>query len=137
MPIERNVSGGNGNFVNEPGEYLVCVTEASMKKTKTPPPRDMRVVTFQTMEEKEIRAYFVRDVTFHTSAMEQLKLACGLKVNDHPDQLMGKTCGILVEAGRPTDEGRVFMQIVGYGPESQVGNKPAGDDFQKSEDVPF
>lgn len=138
MAIERNAGGISGNYVKDPGEYRVRVHETKTGLSKSQKP--MLTVVFHTWEDKAIAAYFVKTLTFHMKALESLKVACGLKVNETADNLVGKECGILVEAQDPTPEGRVFMSITGYGPANAVGvNQPASPMVGEPSDdnVPF
>lgn len=122
MAIDRN-AGSLGNFVNQPGEYRVKVTETKTGMSKSQKP--MLTVTFQTHSELSIRGYFVKTLTFHMKALEALKVACGMKVTEPADNLVGKECGILVEAQEPDANGKVFMTISGYGPAAQVTCEPS------------
>lgn len=125
MAIQRN-AGGGGNFIREPGEYKVRVHEiktAATKEKKLP----MLVVTFQSDDEKLISDRFVKSLPFRMKALEELKVAAGLKLSDHQDELLGKEVGILVELQDPTPDGKVFTQITGYGKASDVAAPPAGD----------
>lgn len=136
MAIERN-AGSSGSFINAPGEYLVKVTETKTGMSKAGKP--MLTVTFETDTECSIKSYFVKTLAFHMKALEQLKLACGIKMNEPADNLIGLYCGILVEANEPTDTGKVFMGIVGYGKGTDVnlGAKPSVINNKADDEVPF
>lgn len=124
MAIESKFKGG-GNFIKTPGEYVVEVTEANAKKSKAG--KDMLQVTFQTFEQEKIAGFYVRSLTFHMAALVELKKACGLDGNAPAEMLIGKSCGILVEAQEPDEMGRTRMQITGYGPASAVSSAPKHD----------
>lgn len=131
MSIPRN-AGGQGNFVKEPGEYVVRVKECRMGESKSHKP--MLTVVFQTVDEKLINGYFVQNLNFHISALRKLKEACGLSPNtDASDKLVGKTCGILVEAQEPDVNGRTFMSICGYDKASEVSAREPGDERLSTE----
>lgn len=117
MAIERN-AGSNGNFISEAGEYVVKVLETKTGTSKSGKP--MLTVTFQTSDELLIRGYFVKSLTFHMKALEELKQASGMKITDSADNLVGREVGILVEAQKPDESGRVFMSVCGYGPKDKV-----------------
>lgn len=136
MAIQRN-AGGQGNFVKEPGEYQVRIKETKMGESKTGKP--MLTVVFQTHDEKLIAGYFVRELNFHMAALAHLKTACGLNPDkDGSDLLVGKECGILVEAQEPNEQGRTFMSIVGYGAKADAKNGATGFAPTAGEDrVPF
>lgn len=118
MAIARN-AGGLGKYIKEDGEYAVRVKETKAGLAKSG--KRMLTVIFQAHDEKEIAGYFVQELGFHMKALEELKLACGLKITDAHDHLVGKECGILVEMGDPDDKGRAFASIVGYGKISDLG----------------
>ena len=135
MAIARNA--GSSKYISEDGEYLVTVDRIEMKKTKAGKidpktgleklQKPMLVVHFHTSEEQEIAGYFVKDLNFHMSALGMLKAACGLAPEKTSEELVGKRCGILVEMGQPSEQGRAFAGIVGYGPADQVGNRHPGE----------
>lgn len=150
MPIDRNAGGNdNGSYINQPGEYRVRVekleTGLSKKGDK------MLTVFFKTNDDQGIRSFFVQKLPQHLKALAALKFACGKTEADRAETLIGRECGILVEPQKPNqDTGRVFMNIVGYGLSSQVGEmggqqqQPSGEsDFAPSsppypgDDVPF
>lgn len=149
MAIQKNAKGTGGSFIKEAGDYLVHIVKTTMKLSKAKDP--MVVVTFETEDEKMIDGYFVGKHAFHQHNMRVLKEACGLKETDKYDQLVGKKCGISVELQDPDQlTGRVFAQIVGYGPLSDLGggkaaiderNPPPPTDFDRSgpytDEVPF
>lgn len=134
MAIARNANDG-GNFIKEPGEYKVFVREITTGMSKSNKP--MLTVTFHTSDEKAIRAYFVKELAFHMKALEQLKIACGIKVTESAENLVGKECGILVEAQNPDANGRVFMQINGYGPVGDVAGWHHSHKQTHSDPIPF
>lgn len=130
------IEGAFGSYVNEPGEYLVEVNSTKAGKSKKGKP--MLTVEFETEDGKTIAGYYVRELAFHMKALEALKVACGLKVTEPADNLIGKKCGILVEPQEANSEtGKVFMQIVGYGKASEVGHSQPQPTEIASEDVPF
>ncbi len=145
MAIQRNAATGQGNSIREPGEYRVKVAELTTGLSKAG--KAMLTVTFQTADERKIRAYFVRELAFHMKALAEVKVAAGLKADAAAENLMGREIGILVEAGEPNPEnGRVFMQIVGYGPASEVAQAqnempPAGQglgaSYPHGDGIPF
>lgn len=139
MAIQK-IEGNFGSFISEPGEYLVEVNSSKAGKSKKG--KAMLTVEFESEDGKTIAGYFVKELAFHMKALEQLKLACGLKVTDSADELIGKKCGILVEPQPPNPEtGKVFMSIVGYGKAADVAPNPKGQEThaKKSEEeqVPF
>lgn len=140
MAIQK-IEGNFGKFISDPGEYLVEVNSAKAGKSKKGKP--MLTVEFETEDGRTIGGYYVRDLAFHMKSLEQLKLACGLKLTDTADNLVGRKCGILVEPQEPnTETGKIFMQIVGYGTVAELGTgtaKPASDfaPAKPIEEVPF
>lgn len=133
MPIERN-AGGGGNFISDPGEYVVRVAETKTGLSKSNKP--MLTVTFQTRDERQIRSYFVKELVYHMKSLELLKLAAGLLATDPAEKLVNREVGILVEPQAPTANGLVFMQIVGYGPAKDV-NGDTGFAQSSNDEVPF
>lgn len=139
MPIARNAGSEGGNYIESPGEYRVTVTKTETGHSKSQ--KKMLTVTFTTRDDKSIRGFYVGRVQFHMKNLEQLKTACGLLPAASADQLVGKECGILVEAQEPdASTGRVYMQITGYGKASDVGTP--GDAAEQSntvhdDDIPF
>lgn len=131
MAIERKHKGGGANSgrIDKIGDYIVTVEEAktglSSKKDK------MLTITFVTDDEKRIRGYYVGKHKFMMDALADLKASCGLKATDHHDGLIGKKLGIAVGAQDPTEDGKVFMQIEGYGKVTEVnaGTTAAPSDF--------
>lgn len=132
MPIERNAHAG-GNYISVAGEYVVKITETTTGLSKKEKP--MLTVTFQNKNDESIRAFFVRGLAFHIMSLCELKRACGLKEAETADNLVGKECGILVEARKPDEMGNCFMHIVGYGPANAVGTGHSNKSF--SDEVPF
>lgn len=139
MAIPKNAGALGGKRISEPGEYLVKIhkTETGLSKKGKP----MLTVTFETPDEKEIKGYFVKTIKFHMHNLKVLKIACGLKEADSADELLGKECGVLVEAQEPNEQGLVFMSIVGFGPAKDVspGSQTLPDSFEAPIDdtVPF
>lgn len=135
MAIAKN-AGGGGNFIKEAGEYKVKVLEIKTGLSKKGKP--MLTVAFETTEEKKIAGYYVKDLTMHMQALAALKVACGLKVTDSADNLVGKECGILVEMQEPDADGRTFASICGYGKASQVEHlAPTTMKSDADDQVPF
>jgi hypothetical protein len=136
MAIKRNAAPSS--FIKTAGEYRVKVIETKMGMSKTNKP--MLTVTFQTADEKSISGYFVQGLDFHRHVMKELKLAAGLKVEDHHENLVGKEVGIAVELQEPDANGRTFAQITGYGPASEVAGfagGEAGGAKKFDDEVPF
>lgn len=123
MAIQRNASGG-GNAIKEAGEYLVRVTEVKVDKSKKGDP--MLVVTFTAPDEKQIRGYFVQNLTFHMKNLETLKAVCGMAPKDPAGALIGRELGISVEVDPPGPDGRSFSGICGYGTVAELENAGSG-----------
>jgi hypothetical protein len=121
MAIQSKFRGG-GNRISVPGEYVVEITKASAGMSKSNKP--MLTVTFQNFQQEEISGYYLRELHFHMIQLKELKEACGLDGGSPAENLVGKNCGILVEAGNTDDKGRTFMQITGYGKASDVSSQP-------------
>lgn len=132
MGIQRN-AGGGGNFISDPGEYVVRIGETKTGLSKGGKP--MLTVSFVTRDERQIRSYFVKDLNFHMSALKELKKASGLPEGEPAEKLIGREVGILVEPQAPDAQGRVFMQIVGYGTKGDVQGGETG--FAQTDEVPF
>jgi hypothetical protein len=135
MAIERNAASEGGNYIKDPGEYRVKVIETKTGMSKSGKP--MLTVKFQASDEREIAGYFVKTLKFHMKSLETLKIACGLKITDSAENLVGRECGILVEAQEPTADGKVFMTIAGYGPAASVNPSAGGPSNHEHDEVPF
>lgn len=120
MPIQRNLAHSPSNRIDGPGDYVVTITAVNNVLTKISR-KPMLVVEMETEDEKKIRDHFVLSLDFRMKALQSLKAAVGLgpEVKD-PGALVGKQCGIAVAAKPPNDEGRIYMEIVGYGKSSDV-----------------
>lgn len=138
MPIQRNVANG-GNSIKHPGEYRVRVVklETGMSKSQKP----MLTVTFQTLDEMQLKGYFCKGLAWHMKNLAVLKECAGLKPDSPAENLHGLEVGILVEPREPDEQGRVFMDIAGFGKAHEVGAVEGGGDFagrQPGDDsVPF
>lgn len=137
MSIERKHTGHASNRIDMAGEYRVTVQKTEVKPTKNGGKR-MLVVTFVTDDEKEINGYYVQTLKWHIEALSDLKIACGLSAKSSTDLLMGKRLGIAVGEQTPQEDGRIFMQVEGYGKESDVDGFVEKLPFEKNDDeVPF
>lgn len=150
MAIQRKQYGGapqgKSKNIRTPGEYVVRVADAKVTMTKSKigkdgkptKPRRMRVLTFETLDGQELRinSYHVEELDFQMEAYKDCAVACGCSPESRADELLDKRCGIAVEAQKPTEDGKVFMQIVGYGRASDVEQKQqrANDDFHHHEE---
>jgi hypothetical protein len=139
MAIKRNAAP-SGSYIKSPGEYRVKVVETKVGLNKKG--KNMLTVTFRTKDDLEIAGYFVQGLPFHVHNLKELKTACGLAHDKQADQLVGRECGILVEAQEPDANGRVFMSITGYDSSDKVSGEampPAGqsDLDAHSEQIPF
>ena len=140
MAIQKNSAGG-GNNIREAGEYVVEVSKLETGKSKKG--KQMLTVVFETHDERKINAYFVKEILFHMAHLTNLKLAAGLKPESSAEELLGRRVGILVEMREPDEQGRVFSQIVGYGPAKDVTPREpgeahdAGGHFAKDDAIPF
>jgi hypothetical protein len=117
MAIKRNAAA-SGRYIKTPGQYRVKVVETKVGLNKKG--KNMLTVTFRTADDLEISGYFVQGLNFHIHNLKELKAACGLPADKQADQLVGKECGILVEAQEPDSNQNVFMQITGYGSANEV-----------------
>ncbi len=139
MAIQKNAGQGSGRYIREAGEYRAKIAEIKTGLSKKGKP--MLTVLFETPDEKSISGYFVKTLDFHMKALAALKVACGLKATDVADNLVGKECGIAVEGQEPTDDGKVFFQITGYGPVSDLSGAAAKQGESKPADdadyIPF
>jgi hypothetical protein len=124
MAIARTFRGAAGQ-IDRAGEYRVTVEKMEVGKSKSGKP--MLTLTFCTDEERRIKGYYVQSLVFHMKALDELKLACGLLATAPADQLVGKRCGIAVGEQPPTQDGKVFMQIEGYGKEQDAEVIPYGE----------
>lgn len=134
MAIQKNASGG-GNAIKEAGEYRVKVTEVKVDKSKKGDP--MLVVTFTGTDEKQIRGYFVQNLTFHMKNLETLKHVCGMGPKEPAGALIGRELGISVEVDPPGPDGRCFSSIVGFGTVDELDNKGTGFSGAEDASVPF
>ena len=138
MAITRSI-GSFGNRITAAGEYVVEVIRTESGKSKKGKP--MLTVTFSTSDEKEIRAWFVKELPFHMSSLVNLKIACGLKPEVSADELVGKSCGIAVDQKEPDEQGRIFFHVTGYGKVSDVENAPVvkqnGFETTNDDSAPF
>jgi hypothetical protein len=132
MPIQRN-AGGGGNYISDPGEYVVRIAETKTGLSKGGKP--MLTVEFHTRDERQIRSYFVKELAFHMKALAELKAAAGVPATEPAEKLVGREVGVLVEPQAPDSQGRVFMQIVGYGPKADV--QGASGFAPSTDEVPF
>lgn len=124
MAIERNVTT-SGDFIDAPGEYQVTVQAATLGASKYG--KDMLTVILETDDGRTIRSFFIKGSKAQMENLEKLKNACGLQLDcpadilfERGDAFVGCRLGIAVDAGKPNKEGRVFMQVVGYGPADKV-----------------
>lgn len=128
MAISRNAGGPTNGL--SPGEYVVTVSRVELKESAKKDP--MLVVHFKTKDDRRIAAYFVKKYPHMLASLKTLMACCGVTATD---DLMGKECGIAVEAGRNKDNGQAFMHIVGYGKASEVTGSFATSDADDG--VPF
>lgn len=134
MTIVRTYKAqGSVGRIDKPGEYKVTVekTEAGPSKSG----KKMLTITFVTDDEKRIKGYYVRALEWHMKALADCKIALGLKGDSPAELMVGKRCGIAVGAQAPTEDGRTFMQIEGYGKEADVEGHV--HDTSSFDDVPF
>ena len=138
MAITAKYASGSGRL--EAGEHRVTITKTENmmsqakeakdgKEAKLPQP--MIKITFENEDEQKHNAYYVKTSKYAMTKLIDLKLACGMTAQDSNDDLLGKKCGILLAAQKPTDDGKVFMEIVGYGKESDV------EESKSFDEVPF
>lgn len=109
-----------GGSISAPGEYRVTVEKMEEGISKKSQKR-MLTVFFVTRDEKRIKGFYVAGLKWHMDALADLKIACGLTAADVAGKLIGKELGIAVGEQEPNAEGRVFMQIEGYGKATEVG----------------
>lgn len=133
MAIARNHKGF-GNRIDKPGEYVVTVEKVDIGKSKKGDA--MLTVTFVTAEDKQIQGYYVKSKIWAMKALAECKVALGLKEDSAAENMVGKKCGIAVGEGNVREDGSHFMQIEGYGKESEVeGHMDTPGGF--SDEVPF
>lgn len=141
------IKQSSSNRISEPGEYVVEVIEV-LKGTTKKTGKPMAIVTFETADKKLIRGYYVKDLTFHMDALADLKAACGLSKEVNSGHLLDCKLGIAVVKGKADPQGRVFMEIAGYGKTSDVEptksqsvheelNQDSVSEEFASDDIPF
>ncbi len=101
-----------------PGEHIVTIVDVNVGKSKKGQP--MLTITFENDDGQKIRGYYVKGLDFHQTQLQALKTACGLKGETASDELLALKCGIAVDQNEPTEDGKIFMRIVGYGPAAEV-----------------
>lgn len=116
MAIKRNFAGGSSEMAN--GEHKCTITDLKVGKSKAGKP--MLTVTFTNDNDESVKGFYVLENKVAQIKIKELKVACGLAPDADGMLLNGKRCGIAVEKGEPNAEGKSFMQIVGYGKESDV-----------------
>lgn len=136
MAIKEEIRGNKTStrYIKNPGEYKVKISSVSFGHSKAGKP--MFTITFQNDWDDCVKGYYLPDNKWHAKSLSNIKIACGLSEDAPTEQLNGKRLGILVKAQEPNEKGRVFMQVVGYAPESSV------DEFisqpeDRSEEIPF
>lgn len=141
MPIQKNASGGMSKFITDPGEYSVEISDVQFGKSKKGD--SMVTIKFETEDERSIKAFFVQKHTFMMENLGKLKVACGEKPDASSEKLIGKKCGILVEAGKINERGQAFPQIVGFGLASEVDHAKMPTGYQaatapdSTDNIPF
>lgn len=130
MPIEKKYSGSSSTM--DPGEHRVVITEVQVGVSKSG--KQMLTVVFQNDREQRIKSYYVRELVYHIKQLTDLKISCGLTEKSPAEELLHKRCGILVDPREPNEEGRVFMNIAGYGKESDVTD---GGHTSTKDEIPF
>lgn len=118
MAIERKHRGNPR--ISEPGEYVVHINSVTQERSKKGKP--MATIEFETINGQKIKGYYVLELPFHQKALADIKRVTGVGPNE---TLVGKSLGIAVEAGKPSEDGFVFMQITGYGTCDEVENSQA------------
>lgn len=135
MAIERNHKGFDSKGrIDKAGEYVVTIEKLETGHSKSG--KEMLTITFVTDDEKRIKGYYVRTLEWHMKALNDLKVACGLDPKLPSQNLFKKRCGIAVGEQSPTEDGKIFMQIEGYGKETDVEGHMATPGGY-SDEVPF
>jgi hypothetical protein len=141
MAIKRNFTGGPNSEMQN-GEHKVTVTDLKVGKSRSGKP--MLTVTFTNDNDESVKGFYVLENKVAQIKIKELKVACGLAPDADGMLLNGKRCGIAVERGQPNSEGKTFMQIIGYGKESDVEesdtfNKPTSIEAssESADSIPF
>lgn len=135
MAIEKKYKGGKGMAV---GEHKVQVTDIKVGSSKKGDP--MLTITFENEEGQTIKGYYVKKLAGHMAALGDLKVAAGLKIDSPAEELQHKKLGISVDEQPENENGQIFMTIVGYGKEADVGSSPTpshANDARNSNEIPF
>jgi len=96
--------------IEKPGSYPVKIilVEADVSKAGKP----MLVVVFKTADGKHARTFFSSN-EWGLKALASLKKACGNE-NMTKDELLNKELSIVCEWGKPTEDGKCFIEAKKY-----------------------
>lgn len=142
MAIGNKYSGnGAASKGMNAGEHRVKITAITVKDSKAGKP--MITVEFVNEKGQTHSSFFVMANDFAMTKFKDLRESCGLEELEMDRYLLGKKCGMALEPGKPNAEGKIYMQVSGYGKESEVagGSSPAakepGDSEPDEDSVPF
>lgn len=135
MTIKHNASKSNVNRIDKAGDYKVKVSKFEEKKSKKG--EDMLVVTFMTADEKRIDGYYLKGKPWAIEDVKALKVAAGLSPTAPIGQIFGAELGIAVVAGKPKEDGSVFMQIRGYGSVADLDGAQVKESDGSIDEIPF